>query len=111
MSCVLLPFTPASAPSFGWASLTVCNGVQVEHGITEMVNRVDLVAWQLKLQCPGFKVGRPLNPPPAPQAHCLSAVTCRVLGSALVMLLARLALVTSHAVTQWARHAALTCKA
>ena len=29
---------------------------QVEHGITEMVNRVDLVAWQLKLQCPGFKV-------------------------------------------------------
>ena len=30
--------------------------VQVEHGITEMVNQVDLVAWQLKLQCPGFEV-------------------------------------------------------
>lgn len=31
--------------------------VQVEHGITEMVNRLDLVAWQLKLQCPGLQVG------------------------------------------------------
>jgi len=28
----------------------------VEQGITEMVNRLDLVAWQLELQCPGFKV-------------------------------------------------------
>ena len=33
--------------------------LQVEHGITEMVNRLDLVAWQLKLQCPGLQVGKP----------------------------------------------------
>ena len=30
----------------------------MEHGITEMVNRLDLVAWQLKLQCPGLEVGK-----------------------------------------------------
>ena len=30
---------------------------QVEHGITELVYRVDLVAWQLQLQVPGLQVG------------------------------------------------------
>ena len=38
-----------------------CYGVQVEHGITELVYRVDLVAWQLQLQVQGLQVGVSLS--------------------------------------------------
>lgn len=48
--CACVAEECAHAPQVGVA-------LQVEHGITEMVNRLDLVAWQLKLQCPGLEVG------------------------------------------------------
>ncbi|DBA70016.1 TPA: hypothetical protein ACH3X2_012365 [Trebouxia sp. C0005] len=51
--------------------LEVNTRLQVEHGITEMVNRVDLVAWQLKLQCPGFKADSLVDFKPSHKGHAI----------------------------------------
>lgn len=73
--CACVADESENAPQMGVA-------LQVEHGITEMVNRLDLVAWQLKLQCPGLEVGAAWN--------CL-AIDCLGLhaGLAIVSMLQR----------------------
>ncbi|KAL3134817.1 hypothetical protein ABBQ32_007791 [Trebouxia sp. C0010 RCD-2024] len=55
--------------------LEVNTRLQVEHGITEMVNRLDLVAWQLKLQCPGLEADSLVDFKPEHKGH---AIECRI---------------------------------